>query len=112
MLLKPPSTFTCDLSVVENNIDLSSFGTHRIVFAYLSSLLGQSELGFLYQNWVFQNGTDKLILNEVYDGYIQELHFLYWYNTLNSVGDNAMNKEMKLSLRDSRHHTKGGIVLS
>lgn len=68
MLLKPPSTFTCDLSVVENNIDLSSFGTHHIVFAYLSPLLGQSELGFLYQNWVFQNVTDKLILNEVYDG--------------------------------------------
>lgn len=30
-------------------------------------LLGQSELGFSHQNWVFQKEADKLILIEVHD---------------------------------------------
>ena len=44
MLLKPPSTFTCDLSAVENNIDLSSFGAHLIVFAYLQEMAAHSSV--------------------------------------------------------------------
>ena len=44
MLLKPPSTFTCDLSAVENNIDLSSFGAHLIVFAYLQEMATHSSV--------------------------------------------------------------------
>ena len=44
MLLKPPSTFTCDLSAIENNIDLSSFGAHLIVFAYLQEMAAHSSV--------------------------------------------------------------------
>lgn len=69
MLLKPPSPFTCDLAVlkVPERNRFIFFWYLIFILVYLLPLLGQSELGFPHQNWVFQKERNKLILTEVYD---------------------------------------------